>query len=136
VLENKVKSLEKDLTFDKPLSEIKKILWANITQSINYAWPSIQIIFEQIDLVKLAQEEIQKTRAELGNILEEAKSLIQFLNTRNKYQLEELFIQDKTGTILEIKRVFTKRTLMQNLERRCHDMQEEINVFMKRFDVL
>ena len=136
MLENKVKSLEKDLTFDKPLSEIKKILWANITQSINYAWPSIQIIFEQIDLVKLAQEEIQKTRAELGNILEEAKSLIQFLNTRNKYQLEELFIQDKTGTILEIKRVFTKRTLMQNLERRCHDMQEEINVFMKRFDVL
>ena len=25
---------------------------------------------------------------------------------------------------------------MQNLERRCHDMQEEINAFMKRFDVL
>jgi len=54
-LENKVKLLEKDLTFDKPLTEIKKILWANITQSINDVWPSIQIIFEQIDLVKLAQ---------------------------------------------------------------------------------
>lgn len=31
VLENKMKSLEKGLTFDKPLSEIKKILWNNIT---------------------------------------------------------------------------------------------------------
>lgn len=86
--------------------------------------------------MKLAQEEIQKTRAELGNMPEEANNLIQFLNTRNKYQLEEIGIQDRTGTILEIKRVFTKRTLMQNLERRCHDMQEEINAFRKRFDVL
>jgi len=25
---------------------------------------------------------------------------------------------------------------MQNLERRCHDMQEEINAFMKIFDIL
>ena len=55
-----MKSLEKDLTFDKPLAEIKKILWANITQSINNVWPSIQVIFEQIDLVKVAQEEIQE----------------------------------------------------------------------------
>ena len=53
-LENKVKTLEKDLTFDKPLADIKKILWANITQSINHVWPSIQVIFEQIDLVKAA----------------------------------------------------------------------------------
>jgi len=45
VLENKVKSLEKDLTFDKPLTEIKRIIWANVTQSINDVWPSIQVIF-------------------------------------------------------------------------------------------
>jgi len=53
-LEQRVKSLEKDLTFEKPLTEIRKILWANITQSINDVRPSIQIIFEQIDLVKAA----------------------------------------------------------------------------------
>lgn len=34
-LENLVTSFEKDLAFEKPLTEIKKILWANITQSIN-----------------------------------------------------------------------------------------------------
>ena len=30
----------------------------------------------------------------------------------------------------------TKRTLMQNLERRCQDMQVEINSFMEKFTVL
>ena len=45
-------------------------------------------------------------------------------------------IQDRNATILEIKRVFTKRTLMQNLERRCFDMQAEIIAFRERFNVL
>jgi len=31
-LEQKVKSLEKDLTFDKPLVDIRNILWTNIIQ--------------------------------------------------------------------------------------------------------
>lgn len=55
-LEQKVKSLEKDLTFDRLLVEIRKIIWANITQSINDFWPSIQITFEQMELIKLAFE--------------------------------------------------------------------------------
>ena len=67
---------------------------------------------EKNDLVKLALEEILKARDELGNMPEEANKLIHFLNTNNRYQLEELGIQDRTGTILDIKRVFTKRTLM------------------------
>ena len=71
-LENKVKTLEKDLTFDTPLAEIKNILWANITQSINDVWPSIQVIYEQIDLVKAAQGEIQKTKALLGQMPDQA----------------------------------------------------------------
>lgn len=136
MLEKKVKSLEKDLTFDKPLIEIKRILWANITQSINDVWPSIHVIFEQIDIVKAAQEENQRTKAELGKIPKEANRLIHFLNTRNKEQLEELGINDRIETILEIKRVLTKKTLMQNLERRCHDMWAKINYFMEKFDIL
>lgn len=45
-------------------------------------------------------------------------------------------MSDKTDTILEIKRVLTKRNLMQNLERRCQDMQVEIIFFMEKFTVL
>jgi len=67
---------------------------------------------------------------------DEANWLIHFSNNRNREQLEELGISDRTDTILEIKRVLTKRTLMQNLERRCQDMQVEINSFMEKFTVL
>ena len=37
---------------------------------------------------------------------------------------------------MEIKRVLTKNTLMKNLERRCHDMQANINAFMEKFAIL
>lgn len=89
-----------------------------------------------MDLVKLAIEEVQRTKEELGRMPEEATRLINFLNTNNKYQLEEMGIRDKTGTILEIKKVLTKKSLMQNLERRCLNMQEEIDDFMNKFGIL
>ena len=75
-LENLVKALEKDLTLEKPLKEINEILWDNIIQSIKDVWSSIQIIYEHNDLVKLAIEEVQSTREELGNRPEEANQLI------------------------------------------------------------
>ena len=115
-LEKLFNKLEKDLTLEKPLKEINEILWDNIIQSIKDVWSSIQIMYEQNDLVKLAIEEVQSTREELGNRPEEANQLIQFLNTQTRHQLEELGIQDRTRTILEIERVFTKRTRTQNLE--------------------
>ena len=37
-LENKVRSLEKDLSLHKPLSEIRGILWTNIIQSLSGVW--------------------------------------------------------------------------------------------------
>ena len=60
ILEKLVKTLERDLTLEKTLEEIKEILWANIIQSINDVWPSIQIMYEQNDLIKLALEEVLK----------------------------------------------------------------------------
>lgn len=63
--------------------------------------------------------EIQKKRSLLGQMPEQANRLIHFLNTKTSEELAALEITDRTGTILEIKRVLTKRNLMQNLERRC-----------------
>ena len=48
--------------------------------------------------MKVAQEEIQKTKAQLGQIPDEANQLIHFLNTRNKEQLEELGILERKET--------------------------------------
>ena len=133
---NKVKALEKELLLENPLGEIRSILWANIGQSITDMWTSIQIIHEQIDLVTLAQEEIQKARDSLGHMLEQANRLIQFLNTHTKEQLAELDIKDRTGTILTIKRVLTMRNFIRNLERKCQDMQIEIDAFTQKFTTL
>lgn len=45
-LENEVRALEKYLSLDKPLAEIKGILWTNITQSLSDVWRYIQTIYE------------------------------------------------------------------------------------------
>jgi len=43
------------------------MLWANTIDSVNDIWPSIQVTFEQTELVKVAFEAIQKVKEELGN---------------------------------------------------------------------
>jgi len=57
-MEERIRNMEKDLTLEKPLRDIKDILWANIIDSINDVWPLIQVIFEQIELVKVVIEAI------------------------------------------------------------------------------
>jgi len=121
-LENKVKSLEKDLTLHKTLSEIKTILWTKIGQSITDQWRSIQTIHEQIELIEIARVEIQKARALLRNMPKHANRLIHFLNTHSREQLVALHIGDKTGTILTIEKVLTMKNFVQNLERKCQEM--------------
>ena len=135
-LEKLVEALQKDLSLEKPLNEINDILWDNIIELIRDIWPSIQAIFEQNELVKVAQEEINRTRHELRGRPEQAQQLIQFLNSKTKQQLALLGIDDRTGAILEAKRVFTKRTFMQNLERKCTDILVDINNFREKFQAL
>jgi len=58
-------------------------------------------------------------KEELGDLLEDAKRLIHFLNSKNKYELHELDIEDTTKIILETRKVLSKRNLMLNLEEKC-----------------
>jgi len=81
----KIKVIEKDLKLQQPLGDMKEILWANIIDSLNDVWPSIQVIFEQTKLVKVATEEIHKTREELGDKSKEANELIEILNSKKRY---------------------------------------------------
>ena len=121
-LEKRIRELEKELTLDKTLAEVKRILWAKIGQSITDQWQSIETIHEQVDLISLAHFENQKARASLGNIPELANRMIQILNTRTGAQLAEIGIRNRTDTILLIKRVFSLRNYVQNLERKCQEM--------------
>lgn len=69
-------------------------------------------------------------------MLEQENRLIHFLNSKTSEELAALDIRDMTNTILTIKRVLTMRTLMQKLERRCQEMQVEVNFFTEKFTVL
>ena len=91
-LENKIKALEKDLTLHRTLTEIKTILWNKIGQSLADQWTTIQTIFDQIELMVVAQYETHKARTLLADKREQANQLIHFLNTRTGDQLAALNI--------------------------------------------
>ena len=102
-LEEQVKILQKDLSFTTQVSYIINHLWANIIEAIHLQWPSIQIIYEQRDILLIAQKEIQRTTEELADKPTQAHRLITFLNSKNRTELEELKIQDRTEAILDRK---------------------------------
>ena len=135
-MEERIKVLEKDLTLEKPLGDMRKILRANIIDSTNDIWTSIQVIFEQTELIKVAIEAIKKTKEKLGDKLEEENQLIDFFNSRNRYQLDELEIEDRATTIIEINKFLTKRNLILNLEKRCQSIQADIDSCMLKYGIL
>lgn len=61
-----------------------------------------------------------------------AFNIIKFLNSKNKYELEELGISEKTATILEVKKFLTKRNLIHQLEDRSETLEFGVNKFFKR----
>lgn len=132
----KIKVLEKVLTLQKPLGQTKEMLWANSIDSVNDILPSIQVIFEQIELVKVATEAIKKVKEDLGDQTEEANQLIHFLNSKNMHELNELGVEDIIEAIIKIKKVLSKRNLMLNLEKKCHNLQVGIDRFMAKLQNL
>ena len=94
-------------------------MWTNIINSVNDIWPSIQVIFEQKELIKEVSEAIQKVKEELGDRPQEATEIIKFLNSKYKQELEEPKITARTKNILEVKKVIYKRNLMIQLEEKC-----------------
>lgn len=58
------------------------------------------------------------------------------MNSKNRYELEELNINDRIGIIIEVRRVLTKRNLMHKLEDKFQTMQLSIDIFKFKFDTL
>jgi hypothetical protein len=115
-LKQELQQLQKQTVAGKTLAEVKENVWMDITKSINEIWPMVQIMFEQNKLVQRRKQTIEKIRGEFGEMLAEATEIIKFLNSKTREELEELRIEDRTKTILEVKRVLTKRGLMIQLE--------------------
>ena len=135
-LEKKIKELENELTMNKTIADVKKILWGKIGQSITDQWQSIETVHEQMNLLGRSQAENQRARASLGSMPEIANIMINVLNNRTGLQLERMGIRDRSDTILLIKRVLTLRSYVQTLERKCQEIQAEVNEFIAKITVL
>ena len=75
-------------------------------------------------------------REKLGEMPTEASNIIKFLNSKSKYQLEEVGISDKTATILEVKKILTKRNLIEQWEERCETLELQVNKFTNKIKAL
>jgi DNA-binding ferritin-like protein (Dps family) len=135
-LKERIKELEKELTLDKVVAEIRRVLWTHIGQSITDQWQYIETIHEKMELIGKAQREVHRARASLGSMPEIASRMINVLNNRTGPQLAAIGISNRTETIQLIKRVLTLKSLVQTLDRRSQDMQTEVNRFMDKFATL
>ena len=90
------------------MGRVKQIMWLDIIEFVNDIWPSIQIIFEQRDLIEVVKIAIEKTNEELGDKPQTANKIIRFLNSKSNHELEQLEVADRTTSVLEDKRVLNK----------------------------
>ena len=115
------------------LVQAKENIWIDINQSMTDIWPSIQNILDQHELIQKSRGVIEIIKEELGENPTESMHLIESLNSKNKQELEELEIENRTETILEIKKVLTKKGLMFQLEEKCQVMDIGVQRFFNKF---
>jgi hypothetical protein len=135
-LKQEIQQLQKQTVAGKTLAEAKENIWTDIAKSINEIWPMVQIMFEQHDLVLKSRQAIDRIRTELGEMPSAANEIIKFLNSKTKEELEELKVEDRTETILEVKRVLTKRGLMLQLEEKAQNMDIGVQRFFSKIEAL
>lgn len=57
--------------------------------------------------------------------------IIKFLNSKDSYRLEELGINIRKATILEVKNIITKKKLILQLEEKCNSMNTIVQNFFQ-----
>jgi len=87
-------------------------------------------------LIGLAQFENQRARAAMGVMPEQANKMINFLNNHTKEELAAMQIMNRIHTILTVKKVLTLRGFVQTLERKCQEMQKDIDNFKLKLAAL
>jgi len=89
-------------------------------------WPSIEIIFDQEELLERSKRVIVEVKKDMGHNPGDATTLIKILNSKAREELEDYDIEDITESILEVRRVLTKRNLILQLENKCHNLEASI----------
>lgn len=132
----KLQKSEKESSIGNTLVRVKEIIWHNIIDRMNEILPSIQIIFYQKELLEKGKEAISATNTELGDMPEIANRITKFLNARNKYELENLGVADRTETILQVMKMLTNKSLNVKLKEKCQVLELTVNKFINRIQPL
>jgi hypothetical protein len=66
----------------------------------------------------------------------QANDIIKFLNSKTREELEKMKIEDRTETILEVKRVLTKRGLILQLKEKVQTMDLGVQRFFSKIEAL
>lgn len=93
-------------------------------------------MFDQKDVLEKAQEAVETISKQLEDMQEISYDIIKFLNSKDIYELEELGINDRTPTILEVKKIITKKHLILQLEEKCSSVNTIVQRFFSRIEPL
>lgn len=98
-------------------------------------WPSIQITFEQKELVHKFETTIEIIKVDLEHLPKEYQKIIKLLISKTE-ELEDMNIPDRTTMVMEVKRILTKRILMIKLENKCKYLELQVRRFNRKFTLL
>jgi hypothetical protein len=96
-------------TWNPMLKVAKHVMWDQIAILIRHNWTQLSLVGDELELIKVAQDDINRLKDELENKLYLTNEIIKFLNGRNKEKLQDLNVKDGTSIIIDTKKVLTKR---------------------------
>jgi hypothetical protein len=83
-----------------------------------------------------ADEDINKSFQELGNIPQVSTRAIKFLNSNSSEVIKSKGIKDRTTMAMEEKNIFTKINLLQQVQNKCISVKRNIESFKNKFENL
>ena len=72
-------------------------------------------------LIEKSNQAISTINTELADMPTTVNKILKFLNSKSKYEFDDLGVDDKTETILEVKKVLTKKNLIVGIWYPCVD---------------
>ncbi len=82
------------------------------------------------------KQTIATINSQLGEMPTTTNNIVKLFNSKNRYELDDLGVDDRTKTILEVKKVLTKKNLVLQLKKKCHTLDVAVNRFFTRIDAL
>jgi len=79
---------------------------------------------------------IANINAHMGEMPSTTNNIIRFLICKSRYELDDVRVDDRIETILEVKKVLTKRNLVVQLAKKCHTLEIAVNRFFTIIDAL